>query len=148
MEDRGKRLEVDLGGMRISVERADLAPLAGSAPATGAGSRPGAVRVHRAERATGDGAGAAAAEGVADPGSATELKLIGKTVDEATPLLERFLDRAALDGHDRVRIVHGHGTGRLRDAVRELLDGHALVRAWRPGGPREGGEGATVAELG
>jgi len=46
-----------------------------------------------------------------------------------------------------IRIVHGHGTGRLRAGVRRFLDRHPHVRRYRPGTPREGGDGATVVEL-
>jgi DNA mismatch repair protein MutS2 len=51
------------------------------------------------------------------PEALTELKLIGATVEEAMDRLDRFLDDAWLAGHPQVRIVHGHGTGRLRAAV-------------------------------
>jgi DNA mismatch repair protein MutS2 len=46
-----------------------------------------------------------------------------------------------------VRIVHGHGTGQLRSAVREHLRGHPAVASQRPGAPEEGGNGATVVVL-
>jgi DNA mismatch repair protein MutS2 len=46
-----------------------------------------------------------------------------------------------------LRIVHGKGTGRLREAVREMLRGHPYVATIEPGGPREGGEGVTVVHL-
>jgi DNA mismatch repair protein MutS2 len=46
-----------------------------------------------------------------------------------------------------VRIVHGHGTGRLRSAVRKFLDEHVLVDSHRSGRGNEGGDGATVAKL-
>jgi DNA mismatch repair protein MutS2 len=76
-----------------------------------------------------------------------ELKLIGLRVDEALDLLEPFLDHASLNGLSEVRIIHGVGTGRLRDAVREQLARHLLVEGFRSGGPHEGRDGATVALL-
>jgi DNA mismatch repair protein MutS2 len=84
-----------------------------------------------------------------DEGSAAsyELMLIGKTVDEGIEEIDRFLDRATLGGLSEVRIVHGHGTGRLRSAVRSHLRGHPQVESHRAGAPREGGNGATVARL-
>ncbi len=76
-----------------------------------------------------------------------ELLLLGRTVEEALDLLDNYLDRALAAGREEVRIVHGHGTGRLRDAVRAHLRGHAAVDEFRAGAPREGGNGATVARL-
>lgn len=83
-----------------------------------------------------------------DSSSATaELILVGQRVEPALEALERFLDRALLGSNESVRIVHGHGTGRLRSAVRKRLERHPAVAAWRPGGAAEGGDGATVATL-
>ncbi len=76
-----------------------------------------------------------------------ELHLLGQTVEEALEALDRFLDRAALAGLAEVRIVHGHGTGRLRKAIRAFLDRHVHVSSHRPGQGREGGDGATVVTL-
>jgi DNA mismatch repair protein MutS2 len=53
--------------------------------------------------------------------STSEINLIGKTTDEATDLVDKFLDAAFLNGQSEVRIIHGHGTGALRRAVAELL---------------------------
>jgi DNA mismatch repair protein MutS2 len=82
-----------------------------------------------------------------EPAAASELMLIGKRVDEGLEELDRFLDEASVASLGEVRIVHGHGTGRLRRAVREFLTRHAHVREHRPGKPREGGDGATVVTL-
>jgi DNA mismatch repair protein MutS2 len=68
-------------------------------------------------------------------------------VDEALELLEQTLDNAAMAGGGRLTIVHGHGSGALRDAVRSALAGHPLVREWRPGERGEGGDGATIVSL-
>jgi DNA mismatch repair protein MutS2 len=76
-----------------------------------------------------------------------ELHLLGERVEEALQRLDRYLDRAILAGRAEVRVVHGHGTGRLRRAVRQHLEGHPSVEAYRPGGSGEGGEGATVVRL-
>jgi len=61
--------------------------------------------------------------------------------------LERYLDEAYLASLRTVRVVHGKGTGTLRRLVREELSRHPLVSAVRGGGPGEGGEGVTIAEL-
>jgi DNA mismatch repair protein MutS2 len=76
-----------------------------------------------------------------------ELDLRGLTVDDMLVELDRYLDTAYLAGLPFVRIIHGKGTGALRQAVREQLRGHALVRDYRAGDAAEGGEGVTVARL-
>lgn len=76
-----------------------------------------------------------------------EIKLIGMRVDEALAELEPFINHAHAAGLREVRVIHGIGTGRLRDAVREELDRHPLVEGHRPGEPHEGRDGATVVML-
>jgi DNA mismatch repair protein MutS2 len=68
-------------------------------------------------------------------------------VEEAIPRLDKHLNDAYLARLPSVRIIHGRGTGALRRAVREQLEGHPLVASYRPGDQHEGGEGVTVAEL-
>jgi DNA mismatch repair protein MutS2 len=76
-----------------------------------------------------------------------ELQLIGMRVEEALEVLDGWLDRALAAGGTEVRVVHGHGTGRLRSGVRAHLDRHPAVATHRPGAPNEGGNGATVVTL-
>ena len=76
-----------------------------------------------------------------------EINLIGRTVDEATDELEKYLDRAFLAGLPRVRIIHGHGAGILRRGVREFLKGHPHVAGLAEAPQNEGGQGATLVEL-
>ena len=76
-----------------------------------------------------------------------EINLIGRTVDEATEELEKYLDRAFLAGLPRVRIIHGHGAGILRRGVREFLRGHPHVAGIEEAPQNEGGQGATLVEL-
>ena len=78
---------------------------------------------------------------------AKDLKLIGMRVDEAMPLVDKFLDDAFLADAANIRIVHGFGQGRLRAAVRDLLKSHPHVTGFRDGAPNEGGAGATVVDL-
>ena len=67
-----------------------------------------------------------------------------KDVKDLVPeYIEECLRRGILD----LRIIHGKGTGRLRQAVREALKGHAYVKSFEEGGNTEGGEGVTVAKL-
>ena len=81
----------------------------------------------------------------ASPGA--ELDLRGNTVEEALPLLDKYLDDAFLADLPTVRIIHGKGTGALRKATREKLASHPLVADFRPGDRYEGGDGVTVAML-
>jgi DNA mismatch repair protein MutS2 len=76
-----------------------------------------------------------------------ELDLRGLTVDDMLIELDRYLDTAYLASLPFVRIIHGKGTGALRQAVREELRGHPLVGEFRTGENSEGGEGVTVAKL-
>jgi DNA mismatch repair protein MutS2 len=76
-----------------------------------------------------------------------ELDLRGMTVDEALPLVDQRLDDAARAGIAELRIIHGKGTGTLRQAVREMLRKHALVRTSASAESRAGGDGVTVVEI-
>ncbi len=78
---------------------------------------------------------------------ASSLDLRGARVEEALELLERYLDDAALAGLDRVTIIHGMGTGALRDAVRNVAGANPSVRGVRAGERGEGGDGATIVSL-
>jgi len=76
-----------------------------------------------------------------------ELMIIGKTVDQATDEAEKFLDAALLSDSRRLRVVHGHGTGRLREAMAKFFREHPLVASVGPAPDNEGGAGATIVEL-
>jgi len=80
-------------------------------------------------------------------GIPAELRLLGRTTDEARDLVEKYLDDAYLAGLGTVRLIHGNGTGALRKTLRELLTAHPLVAGFRPGDSGEGGTGATMVEL-
>jgi len=77
-----------------------------------------------------------------------EVDLHGLFANEARDRLERAISEALADGYDRIRIVHGKGTGALRREVRDVLDHHPMVRTYQNASPFDGGEGATVAALG
>ncbi|NLW16838.1 MAG: endonuclease MutS2 [Firmicutes bacterium] len=76
-----------------------------------------------------------------------ELDLRGKTVDEALLEVDKYLDDACVAGLATVSIIHGKGTGALRQGVREFISKHQQVKSYRFGGPAEGGSGVTVVEL-
>jgi len=77
----------------------------------------------------------------------SELNVIGRTVNEATEAVDKFLDAAYLNNLDRIRIVHGIGMGALKRAVSALLTDHPHVGKFYPAALSEGGQGATVVEL-
>jgi hypothetical protein len=112
--------------------RGDFGVRPGPGPATGPGST--------ADGMPGRGRGG-------PRGVPSSLDLRGARVDEALEALDRYLDSAARAGAGRVTVIHGHGSGAMRDAVRDILSGHPLVREWRPGERGEGGDGATVVTL-
>lgn len=86
--------------------------------------------------------------GAADSlGTTVELNLIGMKADEAEYELDKFLDEAFYKGDSRVRIIHGHGTGRLKKMVHEFLKGSELVSRFGFADADQGGSGATIAEL-
>lgn len=76
-----------------------------------------------------------------------ELDLRGQRVEEALELLDRYVDAAYTSGLPFGRIIHGKGTGRLRQAVREFLNAHTLVSKVTQGGNNEGGAGVTVIHM-
>ena len=77
----------------------------------------------------------------------SEINVIGRTVDDATREVEKFVDRAFLAGLPRVRVVHGSGMGILRKALRQYLQKHPHVESVTEPPQNEGGGGATVVEL-
>jgi DNA mismatch repair protein MutS2 len=78
---------------------------------------------------------------------ASSLDLRGARVDEALEALSRYLDDAGLAGLDKALVIHGMGTGAVRDAVRSAAAAHPLVKSIRPGQRGEGGDGATIVEF-
>ncbi len=78
---------------------------------------------------------------------ASSLDVRGARVEEALEIVGRYLEDGALAGLERATIIHGLGTGALRDAVRTAAASHPLVRAVRPGERGEGGDGATVVSF-
>ncbi len=80
-----------------------------------------------------------------DPTSRIEVR--GQTLDEAIPAIERFLDQAYRAGLQRLEVVHGKGTGTLRQAVRAMLRTHPLVSTFEGATRQEGGEGVTIVKM-
>lgn len=122
--------QVQVGGFRMNVDLKDLKREKGPPEA-------GPRREHRAERS------------VALPPApdvSMTLDLRGYRAHEVGERLDRYLNDAYLAGLHQVRLVHGKGTGALRQVVRDVLQGHPLVASFSSGGS-DGGDGVTVATL-
>jgi DNA mismatch repair protein MutS2 len=76
-----------------------------------------------------------------------ELNVIGLRVDEALPKVDKFLDDALIREYDRVHIIHGVGSGKLRSAIQTHLKGHRWVKGFRGAELNEGGSAITIVEL-
>lgn len=77
----------------------------------------------------------------------TEINIIGSNVEEATFIIDKFLDDAILAHLSTVRIIHGKGTGRLREGIHQFLKGDSRVKSFRLGSYSEGEAGVTVVTL-
>jgi DNA mismatch repair protein MutS2 len=129
--------EVALGPIKMRAKRDELAEASGTVAAKadplGAARKQMGVHVSVTSANT--------------DGMRMEINLIGRTVDEATDELEKYLDRAFLAGLPKVRVIHGHGAGILRRGVREFLKKHPHVAGIEEAPQNEGGQGATLVEL-
>ncbi|MGM0396236.1 MAG: endonuclease MutS2 [Bacillota bacterium] len=76
-----------------------------------------------------------------------ELDIRGRNIEEGTYELDKYLDDAFISGLNEVYIIHGKGTGALRDGIKSHLKSHRLVKSQRSGKYGEGGDGVTVVEL-
>ncbi len=76
-----------------------------------------------------------------------EVNVIGMRIDDALPVVDRAVDEASLGGLSTITIIHGKGTGRLKEAVRDHLARHALVQSVRGGDVHGSGEGVTIVDL-
>ena len=129
----GNTFEVEVGAMKMRIPRDDVAEVIARAsdnPVKAARARGINVRL-KEENLT----------------SSSEINVIGRTVDDATREVEKFVDRAFLAGLPRVRVVHGSGMGILRKALREFLRRHPHVATVAEPPQNEGGAGATVVDL-
>jgi DNA mismatch repair protein MutS2 len=130
-----KHFEVEIGSMKMRIAREDIAEVitrAADSPVKAARARGISVQLE---------------SDLSDLTMPTEINVIGRTVDEATSEVEKFVDRAFLAGLPKVRIVHGSGMGILRKALRQYLQKHPHVESVAEAPQNEGGGGATVVEL-
>jgi DNA mismatch repair protein MutS2 len=125
--------EVEIGAMKMKIARDDIADVlvhASDSPVKAARARGISVSLESENQSM-----------------SSEINVIGRTVDDATREVEKFVDRAFLAGLTRVRVVHGSGMGILRKALRQYLQKHPHVESVTEPPQKEGGGGATVVEL-
>ncbi len=77
----------------------------------------------------------------------SQLNVMGLTVEDALPKVDKFIDQALLHGLEKIHIIHGVGSGRLRNAIGQYLNGHRAVKNFSPGETMKGGRGITIVEL-
>jgi DNA mismatch repair protein MutS2 len=120
--------DLDVRGKRMRASVRDLRVVGGPKP-----QGPASVKVH--------------VELQPHDGVASDLNVVGCTVDEALSRAERFLDESLLTDHRTVRFIHGYGTGQLKRALAGFLQQHPLVARFDPAPHDQGGGGVTVVEL-
>jgi len=131
-----KRVRVKVGEGEILATVSSLAGLAHEASAEAAPSTSTATTPRRVSTSNGLGL---------DEHTVVDVR--GQAADDALDQVVAALDRAALSGAPYLRIIHGHGTGRLKSVLREYLEESPYVAEFRPGDRSEGGDGVTVARL-
>jgi DNA mismatch repair protein MutS2 len=131
LKDQGRRAEVQIGPKLVEVGTEALELLPVQHKRNDKGVHLDGIRLIRDEPDT----------------YQQRLNLVGLRVEEALPLLDKAIDRAILEGCNQIHVVHGSGTGRLRQAVQNFLAEHAVVKGFRPEEQSQGGTGVTVVEL-
>jgi DNA mismatch repair protein MutS2 len=137
----GNEAEVQLGALRLRVKLNEL-QVGDQAQEEETLSTTG-----KAKQASGSRQQAKAPEQIFHASPGIELDLRGQRVDDALDKLEDYLDQAFLAGLPSVRIIHGLGTGAVKQAVRKALRHAKQVKTWKVGKHGEGGDGVTVAYL-
>lgn len=132
----GEELVLSLGPLKLRRSACEVIPLAGKSPKKSSfpGGAPREKRLDKVRAGQLENAD-------------TRLDLRGMRVDDALRLAESFLDRCFGEGQTRASIIHGHGTGALRQALADYLTASPYVRAFRHGDEREGGRGVTIVEI-
>lgn len=125
----GGSVTVQLGALRTQVEARQVKKVA-----------------EKKKRETGERAGFHSVD-ITGHNIKLELDLRGFTVEEGVQEADKYLDSALLRGLGQVQIIHGKGTGALRDGIRDFLRAHPAVKSFRLGQANEGGSGVTVVEL-
>jgi len=132
---------VQVGSLKIRVSNRDLASLAEEEDRAGKGDDLSRGRRWKEAVLADDD------EPVDFRSEDNSLDVRGENVEDALLALEKFLDRAFLQGLGRVYIIHGSGSGKLREGIRKYLSGSPYAESFRPAEDHQGGQGVTVIEL-
>ncbi len=130
VEDYGETVLIAIGPMKTVVQRSDVEKRAGGASKDETRSSGARARLDAAARST------------------SRTRRSRQAVLEAEPLVERWIDEAALAGNSTLRLIHGKGTGMLGRGLQEYLRTHPSVKSLRYGSEDEGSGGVTMFELG
>lgn len=136
-DERKKGLKLDLGGVSLWADAADVGRAGGNQDASSKASSP--------TKRTASASAAKPGDEVYQGGLVLDLR--GRRAEAAVSELERFLDRSLLRGLSRVEVIHGKGTGALRREVHEFLDRSPMVDSYGLASETEGGEGKTLVDL-
>ena len=130
----GDWANMEMQGKRLRVGRSELEPAGPEA-----GNRKSTIGNRRAQATIPD-----SRFPISD---CPEVNVIGQRLEESIEAVERALDQALLSGAGRLRVIHGHGTGRLREGLREHFRRHEAIERLTAADRNEGGNGATILEL-
>ncbi len=131
-------VEVQVGNLRVRSKVSDLRSASEEEPSSTEGVKSKSISREQAMPVR---------PAIFRPSPGMEIDLRGQRAEEALDALEIYLSNAYSSGMPFVRIIHGKGTGRLRQVIRELLKSSELVTDFEEGGEKEGGEGVTIAHM-
>jgi len=129
--DKKGKLFVQMGSIKTKMDKDKLAPYDKKYETKSSGYSPISFQTFELKKAE----------------ISNRLDIRGKTVEDGLDSLELFLDQASLAGFAEVSVIHGHGTGALKTAVRDFLKTSPYVKTFRPGGDGEGGDGISIIDL-
>lgn len=128
--NKSNEVQVQVGSMKMNVKLSDLRKLSSNVSTTSKST--GKVTTEKSSKTK-----------VISP----EINVIGQNVDEAIYVIDKYLDNCASANISPVRIVHGKGTGKLREGIHSFLKKHPHVKSFRIGTFGEGEMGVTVVEI-
>ena len=143
--------EVQIGSLRIRTRPGEILRKSAAEEENSKNAETASGRIRRIRQMASNLSNSNTAPAHTAPGMmatpAMELDLRGQRAEDALQMLDDYLDKAYLAGMPFVRIIHGKGTGKLRQEVRAMLKGHSHAVSFEEGHPNEGGDGVTVVKI-